>query len=513
MENLPVPMSRIDCYLATAAGMAGVTLPAQPESRLELFLAYIAGDTSVELPTPLSLTELWLGFVAGVQPKTDEMKLEGACYIGPQKVDVRFFAVAGGLAGVTAPDPQNRTEQYWANIQGGGGGVLKYATGTYIALTDVVRGISSLENIYGNTTQDGTPTPDAPVNVNVVTGEQSVWVHGKNLANPTIGATAGSNNTTLTNIPGGIRAAYNGASGTSSRYRTYIVCEATQLVGKYLTMRAIFDGNKGGYTFGYCDADVSNHVRLPSSSNTDSGIDTTAIVPQVATGKYIYLQFAANRSNAQTGDYTDYTNIQLEIGQSSTTYEPYTSATYPVNLGSTELCKIGDYQDYIYKSGNDWYLHKEVYGREVTAISNLYSSAGSGFIGAYVGYSTLKANSRDNGFCDKLVPIYSPNGATTEGITFGAGSTSQNVYIILKDSRVTPNTIPDWNTYLSNNPYFVYYPIDPPTDTKITDATLISQLNAVGSAVLPKPNAYIEVSPTGTNLAGSLKISYYGESE
>ena len=35
---------------------------------------------------------------------------------------------------------------------------------------------------------------------------------------------------------------------------------------------------------------------------------------------------------------------------SDTTYEPYQSQTYPINLGSMELCKIGDYQDYIAKS-------------------------------------------------------------------------------------------------------------------------------------------------------------------
>lgn len=154
MEDLPTPLSRIECYLAVAAGMAGVTLPEKPESRLEQFLAVIAGDTSVTLPTPLSLTELWLAYVAG-EPLTDEMKLVGAYWIGPQKVDVRFFAVAGGMDGVVVPTPQNRTEQYWAKIAEIRPihGVLKYATGTVINLTDVVSGLESLEIIYGDTTQ------------------------------------------------------------------------------------------------------------------------------------------------------------------------------------------------------------------------------------------------------------------------------------------------------------------------------------------------------------------------
>lgn len=36
------------------------------------------------------------------------------------------------------------------------------------------------------------------------------------------------------------------------------------------------------------------------------------------------------------------------------------SDTYTIALGAIELCKIGNYQDYIYKSGDDWYIHKEI---------------------------------------------------------------------------------------------------------------------------------------------------------
>ena len=96
MNDLPIPLSRVDLYLAVAAGMEGVTLPEAPLSRLEQFLAVIAGDTTVELPIPASLTELWLNYVAG-GALTEEMELNGAYWVGTQKVDVRFFAVAGGM--------------------------------------------------------------------------------------------------------------------------------------------------------------------------------------------------------------------------------------------------------------------------------------------------------------------------------------------------------------------------------------------------------------------------------
>ena len=117
MEDLPTPKSRVESYLAKAAGM-DVT-PPEPESRIELFLAKIAG-IEVETPSPETLREYWLDAIINATPN-DDLKLEGAIYIGDQKVDVRYLAVAAGVPGATVPEePQNRKEQYWAAIASGG---------------------------------------------------------------------------------------------------------------------------------------------------------------------------------------------------------------------------------------------------------------------------------------------------------------------------------------------------------------------------------------------------------
>jgi hypothetical protein len=71
----------------------------------------------------------------------------------------------------------------------------------------------------------------------------------------------------------------------------------------------------------------------------------------------------------------------------------------------------------------------------------------------------------------------SPSGATTEGVTFGAGN--KYVYMILKSSRMASSTVSNWNAWLASNTTIIYYPLATPTDTKITDSTLINSLNAV----------------------------------
>lgn len=150
---------------------------------------------------------------------------------------------------------------------------------------------------------------------------------------------------------------------------------------------------------------------------------------------------------------------------------------FTVDLGSIELCKIGTYQDYIYKSGDDWYVHKAVGKKEILSVNSIYSSAGVGYIGAQVNVTEMLSNSRTNGYSNRFTPINSPSGATTEGITFGAGN--KTIYIVLKDSRMESSTGANWNAWLASNNTIVYYPLATPTDTQITDNTLIGQLNDV----------------------------------
>lgn len=514
MEDLPVPLSRVELYLAKACGM-DVTVPEAPESRLEQYLAILAGDTSVEMPAPMSLTEQWLAYVLGVTPDP-LLAVEGACYIDNQKVDVRYFAVAAGMPGaVLPPAPQNRKEQYWANIQGGGGGVLKYATGTIISLTDVVRGITSLENVYGDTTQDGTPTPDAPVAVNVVTGEQNVWVHGKNMFNPALLSQVEGYNT------------YNSATGLWTTtdlgaYHRSIFYDAVGAAGNR-DVSKIVGPLTANTTYTVKFYDFVNNTTTTSrpliyalfhSDNTiiaGSNVRVESFFTFTTPDEVCYLDIR----RLETSGTFSFSKIMIIKGtyteQTMPNYEAYQGSIFTVSLGSTELCKVGDYQDYIYKSGDDWYVHKDCGKIELDGSNDeTWSIDGSGTANFFYAYNSIPNyyfTALNQGFvCSAGIGASIGSSTTENGISITRATQFRVRY-------GTEMTLENWKSYLSLTPMSVYYRLATPTDTKITDGTLISQLNAVGSAVLPKPNAYIGVSADSTNLPGSLKISYYGEEE
>lgn len=641
MEELPIPLSRTDLYLAKAAGMAGVTLPDEPLSREEQFLAVIAGDTSVELPAPASLTELWLAYVAGIEP-SPLPALEGAFWVGQQKVDVRYFAVAAGMVGATLPPaPQNRTEQYWAKIAEvlPVHGVLKYATGTIISLTDVVKGIDELQFVYGDTAQqtytgknlfdiskvvtstqimnnnDGTltiktpsgsstasatapnklsdycpglkvgdaatlsftttgnekyiylygtganilwgtsagsktqtitqamldalvlwyasgpsttatisdiqielgstatayepyvggvpaPNPSYPQDVNVVTGEQTVEIVGKNLFDKN-------------NVNGGtyyIDGNQHKIIYGASTYSCYIPIEAgaTYTVSKMVTSR-----------FSIATTQETPDVDVTTADNVAGNSATSLTLTASAGAKYLVAYFY--RAQSDTMSIADIeATIQIERGSTATDYEPYEGHSYNVDLGSIELAKIGTYQDYIYKSGSDWYVHKACNKYTFTGDES-FTRSGYTSTNAFVMYwSTAALDAAylsDDGYCEfGEVRSFTSMNATSNGVIYNQFNSATSFV------KMQKTLIANWDESATDTQKVTlakamiigksfYYVLTTPTDTKITDATLIAELNAIDSATLPKPDANIIITATSPNLPASIKISYYGEEE
>lgn len=234
--------------------------------------------------------------------------------------------------------------------------------------------------------------------------------------------------------------------------------------------------------------------------------------------------------------------LQIETGaQSATDFEPYVggqpspnpdypqpiqtvtglqtitvnSTDYHIDLGSIELCKLGEYHDYIWKDGEDWKVHKATDSITLDQMDWTNETAGSGYGSRYrsttlVGQIYLIGSNNDiadmvcsNYTVGNIVSTWTGGGQTI------ALHTNKSVYIY--DSRFKDDqTTTALDSWLSSVKPSLYYPLATPTDTVITNQTLIAQIEAIRTASLQNGANTITNTAIGSNLAGDMEVGYYG---
>ena len=188
-------------------------------------------------------------------------------------------------------------------------------------------------------------------------------------------------------------------------------------------------------------------------------------------------------------------NLQLELG-SATSYAAYFT---PI-----ELCKIGDYQDYIYKSDGKWYVHKAV-GKYQLDGTEVWGTATDGYI--------LAANSQSPFYNILAIgtPSYEslcshfyvqPNAQTWTG-DGKCGFNPTGTFWVMYAAPADKNAFLAW---LGQTKPSIYFPLATPTDTEITNQTLITQLDNVASA--PLYTGVNNITTITPNEQGTLEIKY-----
>ena len=161
--------------------------------------------------------------------------------------------------------------------------------------------------------------------------------------------------------------------------------------------------------------------------------------------------------------------LMLEKGSVATTYAPHFT---PI-----ELCKIGTYQDYIYKSGDDWYIHKDI-NKVVFNGSEAWGVASTNPNMYYLANAVSAAVTEyPSGYSDYFTVVTRyPNQHLGELAIRGANKTD---LMIRYDTMADTTALTTW---LGTHNTSLYYPFATPTDTQITNATLISELDALATA-------------------------------
>ena len=362
----------------------------------------------------------------------------------------------------------------------------------------------------GETSQNGTPTPSVPVPVKVVTGENVVKIFGMNMVDFSSQAVSSSHNLDFTT-------GSNGSvswSGTPNTAWTNITSDFT------VNLPA------GDYTFSIdhkLTYRIYIHFVLQNGTNGDWILEpnNTSMTRNFGSGIKT-VRLALSYMTVGTA-YSDTILPQLEIGATPHSYEPYQGQSYTINLGSIELCKIGDYQDSIYKSGDKWYVHKAtkklIYNG--TEAWNSWYNIGNciGFYNysvddaAVIGGESAINNALWCNMFSEPTTRYSIVDGSTEGIKQCGGGGRQYMALGINKSRLSDystsaNAIASLKTWLAANPTTVYHTLATPTDTEITNEALIEQLDALlnTARTYAGVNNIFTVTP---NEQGTLEISYY----
>lgn len=262
-------------------------------------------------------------------------------------------------------------------------------------------------------------------------------------------------------------------------------------------------GNGISFRAFYTDESEENVVLFSNSTTTATTL--TGSTDSSKTLDHIGIVYGSGSSNVW-----HISNVQVEAGSIATSYEPYVggiaspnpdypqtvnvvtgtqtvtitaddqqSEDFTVSLGSLELCKIGTSQDYIYKSGSDWYVHKELGDITFTGADSenwTYNSASAVPARFSITNAANLTTSQDLA-PDVFVNYYTPFAWNASPKPDNGVSSTVSSTIGFRNTSIT--SLSDWRTWLGTHNTKVYYTLVTATDTKISDTMLLGQLEAI----------------------------------
>lgn len=341
------------------------------------------------------------------------------------------------------------------------------------------------------------PNPDYPQDIQVVSGDQTVKVTGKNLAKID-DLTATSYGLAYTFNSSGTIVVNNTSTATSTAsantdYPIALIAGQTYTLSlnnpvKNSDVMLRFQREAGGVLSG-AGASSVNRVFTFTAENTEN----------------VRLQVRVT-SGVTLNNFT--MTPQLELGSTATSYEPYQSQTYPLTLGNLELAKIGTYQDYIWKDGSDWKVHKAV-GKVVLNGTETWTQTSNGraFYTTQAGVVIVEQTVIPPIIGNYYTTNTYRNVAGSGDCGYGIATHTSSARISIRNKDIT--TAADFKTWLGTHNTTVYYALATPTDTVITDETLIEQLEDLWRANGYNGQTNITVGAVSPNLAGILTVEAF----
>lgn len=230
------------------------------------------------------------------------------------------------------------------------------AEGAFIHIADSAGGMLGGLAIRGNSVQDGTPSPDAPVQIQSVQSPVALTVCGANLINDTPNVAAVNRGVTFSAADGGGTRIVGTSTSTFAQNTREKYVFFRLPAGTYTAFASV-DGDTGGATIAAqffsqeTNATIKNvYMGKPTQIVLDGGLVSVFIV--------VY----------ESGVTLDcVVQVMLVPGEIAAPYEPYACQSYSIPLAAAdaeaypdalELCRIGDVCDTIERRDEEWGVNK-----------------------------------------------------------------------------------------------------------------------------------------------------------
>ena len=308
--------------------------------------------------------------------------------------------------------------------------------------------------IYGNSVQDGTPTPDTPIDIQSV-GDLTT----KNLlAYPYSNTTKTENGITFTDNGDGT-IIVNGTATADVRFYCRSASDMITISPGTYTMSGCPDGGSAKTYY------VGGFAYNAFSSGQTFSVDDT-----ISDWFYIMVKSGTTANNLIF-------KPQLELGSTATEYEPYHKYDVPITVAGTSsetkhiylnepLRKVGDYADYI-----DFKNKKVVrnVGETTFNRSETWVLTGDVLAGVYQGFAVsnsvynIPKGTKLICLSDKF-PYASGKAANIVTIA----NSAYGLRIIIGAEYVPDLDVTTFKTWLSANNVKIIYPIATPTEESIS---------------------------------------------
>lgn len=351
----------------------------------------------------------------------------------------------------------------------GGQSSLKAVTISSGTLTKVDKSKAlSIKEYYGNTVQDGTPTPESPVEIQTISGNITFNINSVNysLDLKSRNLYEGYSNLQIGWLPNNGAYPTTNSSYPNARYQlielnTGESITVSNSTGSRARIRYIDKGiNQVMGTVDTVGESASSYYMTTASFGSGFTNGTITAKRDLILGILIFEE----REDIET--------VMINEGTTALPYEPYYNY---------ELCKIGDYKDKIYNDNGTWKIEKKV-GKIVLNGSEdmgYYTVSSKPVFYVVCNDDTYKIQSGlicySNYYLGKG-EVYSFDNVYDLGNNVIALRTGYQRIVIRNDSITS---LADFKTWLGSHNTELYYVLANPTTETITNTNLISQLNAL----------------------------------